>query len=78
VRPPRLKEALAWLECTLEQAVELGDHIWITGRVVKLEVKDGFWNEAGVLDLAKAKPLCHLTGEIFAEALKEARYPRAR
>jgi len=78
VRPPRLNEALAWLECKLEHAVELGDHIWITGRVVKFEVKDGFWKEAGVLDLAKAQPLCHLTGEFFAEALKEARFPRAR
>jgi flavin reductase (DIM6/NTAB) family NADH-FMN oxidoreductase RutF len=78
VKPPRIKEALAWIECKLEKSVELGDHIWITGNVVKAEVKDEFWKEAGVLDVEKAKPLCHITGEFFAVDMKEAKYKRAK
>jgi flavin reductase (DIM6/NTAB) family NADH-FMN oxidoreductase RutF len=78
VKPPRIKEALAWLECTLEHTVELGDHIWITGGVVAVAVKDEFWKEAGWLDVEKAKLLCHLTGESFVVDMKEATYKRAK
>ncbi len=78
VKPPRIKEALAWIECTLEHSVELGDHIWITGNVVNVEVKAEVWKEAGVLDVEKANPLCHITGEFFVENMKEAKYKRAR
>jgi len=78
VKPPRIKEAIAWIECKLEKSVELGDHIWITGNVVKAEVKDEFWKEAGVLDVEKAKPLCHIAGEFFAVDMKEAKYKRAK
>jgi flavin reductase (DIM6/NTAB) family NADH-FMN oxidoreductase RutF len=78
VNPPRIKEALAWLECKREHAVELGDHIWITGRVVAAEVKDEYWKAPGVLDLEKANPLCHLSGEVFVTDMKEARYKRAQ
>jgi len=31
VKPPRIKEAIAWIECKLEKYVELDGHIWITG-----------------------------------------------
>jgi flavin reductase (DIM6/NTAB) family NADH-FMN oxidoreductase RutF len=78
VKPPRIKEALAWIECKLEKSVELGDHIWITGRVLKVDVKDEFWKEAGLLDLEKARLLCHISGESFVVAMKEARYKRAK
>jgi flavin reductase (DIM6/NTAB) family NADH-FMN oxidoreductase RutF len=78
VKPPRIKEALAWMECTLENTVELGDHIWITGRVVTAEVKDEFWKEAGRLDVEKANLLCHLAGESFIVDMKEANYKRAK
>jgi flavin reductase (DIM6/NTAB) family NADH-FMN oxidoreductase RutF len=78
VKPPRIKEALAWMECTLENTVELGDHIWITGGVVAVAVKDEFWQEAGRLDVEKANLLCHLTGESFIVDMKEANYKRAK
>ncbi len=78
VKPPRIKEAIAWMECKLEKYVELGDHIWITGRVLAAGVKDGFWKEEGVIDVVKARPLCHIAGEFFAEEMKEAKYERAK
>lgn len=78
VKPPRIQEALAWVECTLEQSVELGDHIWITGRVVNADVKDEFWKEASRIDVEKAKLLCHLAGESFVVDMKEAKYKRAK
>lgn len=78
VRPPRIEEACAWIECRMEHHIELGDHVWITGRVLVAEVKDEFWKDEGVIDLAKAKLLCHLGGEFFAVDMKEARYKRAQ
>jgi flavin reductase (DIM6/NTAB) family NADH-FMN oxidoreductase RutF len=77
VKPPRIKEAIAWIECKLEKYVDLGDHIWITGRVLAVGVKDEVWKEAGVIDVEKAKPLCHIAGEFFAVDMKEAKYKRA-
>ena len=78
VKPPRIKEARAWIECRMEHHVELGDHVWITGRVVNAEVKDELWKGAGVIDVEKAKLLCHLGGEFFAVDMKEAKYKRAQ
>ena len=78
VKPPRIKEAVAWMDCTLEKDVNLGDHIWIVGRVRAVSVKDEFWKDGGVIDVAKARPLCHIGGEFFAEDMKEATYKRAK
>ena len=78
VKPPRIQEALAWIECTLDKAVGLGDHVWITGRVVAAAVKDEYWKDVGLLDVEKAKLLCHITGESFVVDMKESRYKRAK
>jgi flavin reductase (DIM6/NTAB) family NADH-FMN oxidoreductase RutF len=76
VKPPRLKEAKAWIECKFEKNVELGDHIWIVGGVLAVGVKDEFWKEKGVIDVEKL--LCHVGGEFFAVDMKEAKYKRAK
>lgn len=76
VKPPRIKEAKAWIECKLEKDVELGDHIWIVGRVLAVGVKDEFWKEKGVIDVEKL--LCHVAGEFFTVDMKEAKYKRAK
>jgi flavin reductase (DIM6/NTAB) family NADH-FMN oxidoreductase RutF len=75
VRPPRIAEAYAWLECEMYHHVELGDHIWITGRVLEAEVKDGFFNE--VVNVEKARPLSHISGAFFASEAKEKKFKRA-
>ncbi len=47
---PRIPGALAWLDCSVQQAIEAGDHVVYIGRVEK----------AGVKDLG---PLIHFRGE---------------
>lgn len=76
VKPPRIKEAKAWIECKMENFMELGDHIWIVGRVLEVETREEFWNE--VIDVEKAKLLCHIGGEFFAEDMKRVKYKRAK
>lgn len=75
VKPPRIKEAYAWLECRLEHYAELGDHVWITGRVLLVEVKDEAWEE--VVKVEEAKPLNHISGEFFVSDMKTKKYRRA-
>lgn len=75
IQPPRIIEAIAWLECKLESFVEMGDHLWIVGRVLEADTKDEFWNE--VIDVEKASPLCHISGKFFATKMKMKNYERA-
>ena len=65
VKPPRVKECIAWFECGLEQEHEAGDHVLLIGRVLKAEVKDGLLKD-GNLDVEKAKVLQHIGGTKFA------------
>ncbi len=81
VRPPRIKEAIAWIECRLEDSFELGDHIWVVGRVQSVGVRDEWWSvegKEGIMDVEKANPLCHIAGEFFAVDARGAKYERAR
>jgi len=34
---PLLDDALAWIDCTVEQVVEIGDHLLVVGRVLALD-----------------------------------------
>ncbi|MEM4347882.1 MAG: flavin reductase family protein [Candidatus Altiarchaeota archaeon] len=62
IKPPRVKECFAWLECKFEFEKEFGDHVLIVGKVLCAEVKDNF------LDVKKAKLPLHITGREFAIA----------
>ncbi|RLG56069.1 MAG: flavin reductase family protein [Candidatus Hydrothermarchaeota archaeon] len=74
VLPPRIKEAYAWLECRLYDSVELGDHVWIAGEVLLAEAKPGFYRR--VVEVEKAKPLCHIGGEYFAIVERITKFKR--
>jgi len=74
VKPPRIKEAIAWVECRLESYFEIGDHIWIVGRVLEAEVKDEFWKDV----IKVSEVLCHIGGEFFARNMELAKYKRAK
>ncbi|MBU4406166.1 MAG: flavin reductase family protein [Candidatus Altiarchaeota archaeon] len=65
VKPPRVKECIAWFECGLEAEHEAGDHVMLIGRVLKAEVKDGLVKD-GNLDVGKAKAIQHIGGTEFA------------
>ncbi|MFQ5820662.1 MAG: flavin reductase family protein [Candidatus Heimdallarchaeota archaeon] len=75
IKPPRIKEAYAWLECKIETYIEIGDHIWIVGRVLEAEVKDKFIQ--AVTNVEKVKALNHIWGEYFADEMKVTKYKRA-
>lgn len=68
VKPPRIKECFAWLECKLEFEREDGDHVLLVGRVITTEIKDDFLNEDGSMDVAKTKLLLHISGKEFMVA----------
>ncbi len=74
VRPPRIGEAYAWLECKMIHSVELGDHILIAGEVLEAEVKDEFFD--GIVLQEKAKPLSHISGPYFGTNSKEVTFDR--
>ncbi|MFH1126360.1 MAG: flavin reductase family protein [Candidatus Altiarchaeota archaeon] len=65
VKPPRVKECLAWFECTLEWIKEAGDHIIVVGKVLEAEVKDEYIKKDGNLDAEKAEVLMHVGGKEF-------------
>jgi len=74
VKPPRVKEAAAWIECRLESYYEIGDHIWIVGRVLEAEVKDELWKDV----IKVSEVLCHVGGEFFAVNMELAKYKRTK
>lgn len=75
VKPPRIKEAYAWLECKVIHTVELGDHVFIAGEVLEAEIKDEFIDKTVILD--KAKPLSHVAGPYFGTGSKAVDFKRA-
>jgi flavin reductase (DIM6/NTAB) family NADH-FMN oxidoreductase RutF len=73
VKPPRVKDALAWIECEAISHFEIGDHIWVVGHVLEVEVRDDAWDN--VIDAGRA--LCHISGKYFAQDSEIKEYKRA-
>jgi len=63
VSPPRIEEAYAWFECRMIENLEIGDHIFIAGRVLLAEIRGDAINESLRLDIAR--PLCHIEKRFF-------------
>ena len=65
VRPPRVKEAKAHLECQLVQVVsERNTHV-VIGRVVHVHVDGSVWKD-GRVDPRLLDPVCRLSGSLYA------------
>jgi flavin reductase (DIM6/NTAB) family NADH-FMN oxidoreductase RutF len=65
VRPPRVGEAKAHLECELVQIVsERNTHI-VIGRIVHVHVDPSVWNN-GRVDPRLLDPICRLSGSLYA------------
>lgn len=76
VKPPRVKEAFAWLECRLIDEKRLGDHFAIFGEVLAAEIRNEIVKEEEI-DFSKANPMLHLFKEYFAfdfKVVKQKRY----
>ena len=77
VKPPRVKGALASLECRVVDRVEVGDHVLFVGEVVAYHVdEEAFDVERSVWRLEKASILMHLGGELFVQPRAEPLTPR--
>lgn len=74
VKPPRIDDALGWMECKTVSSEELGDHVWIAGEVLEAEVRDDYYD--GVVDAGEA--LSHVSGKQFAQDAKLKEYKRAK
>ena len=75
VKPPRIKEAFAWLECEMINQLDLSDHVWIVGKILEAEVKAGCMEE--VVNVDEVKPLNHVYGEFFVTEMKIRKFKRA-
>ena len=65
VRPPRVAEAKAHLECELVQVVsERNTHV-VIGRVVHVHVDGSVWRD-GRVDPRLLDPVCRLSGSLYA------------
>ncbi len=71
VKPPRIKECVAHLECKLVQKLQTGDHTIFVGEVVAASAdEEAFDSEKGFMNLKKFKPLLHLGGRFYSIAGK--------
>ncbi|MEM5882975.1 MAG: flavin reductase family protein, partial [Candidatus Aenigmatarchaeota archaeon] len=75
VKPPRVKEAFAWLECKLIEEKKVGDHFAIFGEVLVAEIKDEIVKEDEI-DFSKVSPILHLFKEYFAFDFKVVKQKR--
>jgi len=75
VKPPRVKDAVAWLECSLHSFYEIGDHVFIAGEVLEAEINDVFVEDGKV---KTEELLLHISGKFFAEGARAAEYRRAK
>ncbi len=76
VTPPRVEKCVAWIECKWREELtqEIGDHIWVVGEVLCVDVDDESWD--GVVRAEKL--LLHISGEYFAQEAKLTKYRRAK
>jgi flavin reductase (DIM6/NTAB) family NADH-FMN oxidoreductase RutF len=69
---------VGWIECGLEQEVDIGDHVLLVGRVVAAAADDEAFNERWLLDDDDAKPLHYLGANYYSmlSMVMEARVPQ--
>ena len=76
IKPPRIKEAFGWLECTMTDVMHVSKRtVWVVGEVLEAEVKDDAFND--VVYVEKVKPLNHIWGEAFVTDMKVTQFKRA-
>lgn len=66
VGPPRLTECVANIECYLEDAKKIGDHIMIVGKVIALHANEDYLDNEGRLKVDLVRPPLHVADNLFA------------
>lgn len=66
VKPPRLSECVANLECYVEFSKQAGDHVMVIGKVVAIHVNDEFLDSKRNLKVDVVRPPLHVSDNVFA------------
>ena len=66
VRPPRLSECVAHIECYEEFSKKAGDHIMVVGKVVAVSANEEYIDENNNLKVDDARPPLHIADNLFA------------
>ena len=65
IQAPLIEQCPVSMECELLQAVSLGTHEWVMGKIVAVHVDEEILDEAGNLDSRKAQPLLGFWSEYW-------------
>jgi flavin reductase (DIM6/NTAB) family NADH-FMN oxidoreductase RutF len=73
-----LEGCVGWIECSLEDTIELGDHFLFVGRVVAVQADDEAFNDHWLLNDNDLKPLHYLGANYYSilNSVLEARIPK--
>jgi flavin reductase (DIM6/NTAB) family NADH-FMN oxidoreductase RutF len=75
VKPLRVKEAKAWIECKFLEDRKFGDHIAVLGEVLTAEVRDEVVVKDEI-DFTKINSILHIAKDIFAFDFKTVKHKR--
>jgi flavin reductase (DIM6/NTAB) family NADH-FMN oxidoreductase RutF len=67
IKTPKIKECIGSIECSVIDAIEIGDHILFSGEVVYAEAEEDLFKD-GVWDTEKAGLIYHLGGNCFMKS----------
>jgi flavin reductase (DIM6/NTAB) family NADH-FMN oxidoreductase RutF len=72
-----LEGCVGWIECSLDDAIELGDHFLMIGRVVAVSADDDAFSDRWLLTDNDSKPLHYLGANYYSilDEVLEARVP---
>jgi flavin reductase (DIM6/NTAB) family NADH-FMN oxidoreductase RutF len=75
-----LEGCVGWIECALENMVEMGDHHLVVGNVVAVQADDEAFSDHWLLPDEDLKPLHYLGANLYSSLsrIMEARVPRPR
>lgn len=76
VRPPRIAECAASLECRLDRVIEIGGNGILFGEVLLIHVDDAVLGEDATVDPRKLRPLGRLGGTLYAPLREVVSIPR--
>jgi flavin reductase (DIM6/NTAB) family NADH-FMN oxidoreductase RutF len=73
-----LEGCVGWIECSLQDTIELGDHFLFVGRVVAVQADDDAFSDHWLLDGNDNKPLHYLGANHYSilSEVMDARIPR--
>jgi flavin reductase (DIM6/NTAB) family NADH-FMN oxidoreductase RutF len=77
VKPPRVAESPAHLECQVDRIVELGESALVIGRILLVHVRDEVMTD-GRVDVTKLRPIGRLGGDGYAPIREVLHLPRPR